>query len=178
MVVSYASPAAAAALPHIKGPAWDPIQCSSQDGEYSTIDSHIIAKCTDTTPPSLYPRFARAVISQGESLMNPVPWSALKVVFPVTQQEDDLLFPDRDRSALKVVLKLWASAVLLLRSDRLGATLQGSHWFDLICSWPLVWHEWAPWRFSCCHANDPGTLNLRWMRAAWVMDEQFSSNLV
>lgn len=59
--------------------------------------------------------------------MNPVSWSALKLVFPGTQQEDDQPFPDTDRSALKGVLKLWASAVLLQRSDRLEATLQGSH---------------------------------------------------
>lgn len=59
--------------------------------------------------------------------MNPVSWSALKPVFPGTQQEDDQLFPDTDRSALKGVLKHWASAVLLLWLDRLEATLQSSH---------------------------------------------------
>lgn len=59
--------------------------------------------------------------------MNPVSWSALKPVFPGTQQEDDQPVPDTGRSALKGVLKHWASAVLLLRSDRLEATLQGSH---------------------------------------------------
>lgn len=59
--------------------------------------------------------------------MNPVSWSALKPVFPGTQQEDDQPFADTDRSALKGVLIHWASAVLLLQSDRLEATLQGSH---------------------------------------------------
>lgn len=59
--------------------------------------------------------------------MNPVSRSALKPVFPGTQQEDDQPFPDTDRSALKGVLKHRASAVLLLRSDRLEATIQGSH---------------------------------------------------
>lgn len=55
--------------------------------------------------------------------MNPVSWSALKPVFPGTQQEDDQPFPDTDRSALKGVLKHWASATLLVRPDRLEATL-------------------------------------------------------
>lgn len=59
--------------------------------------------------------------------MNSVSWSALKPVFLGTQQEDDQPFPDADRSALKGVLKHWASAVLVLQSDRLEATLQGSH---------------------------------------------------
>lgn len=48
--------------------------------------------------------------------MNPVSWSALKPVFPGTQQEDDQPFPDTDRPALKGVLKHWATAVVLLWS--------------------------------------------------------------
>lgn len=38
--------------------------------------------------------------------MNPVSWSALKLVFPGTQQEDDQPIHVTDRSALKGVLKL------------------------------------------------------------------------
>lgn len=168
-----------------KSPAWDPGQHSSQDGEYSPIDSHTNTAWAENvkmpspppTPP-FYAHFARAVINRNWSLMNSVSWSALKPAFPGTQQEDDQPFTDTDRSALKGVPKHWASAVLLLRLDRLETTLQGSHWFDLICSWPPVCHEWAPWRLSCCHANDPGTLNLRGVRAVVVMDEQFNCNLV
>lgn len=59
--------------------------------------------------------------------MNPVSWPAPKPVFPGTQQVDDQLFPDTGRSALKGVSRRRAGAVLLLRLDRLEATLQGSH---------------------------------------------------
>lgn len=47
--------------------------------------------------------------------MNLVSWSAVKPIFPGTQQEDDQPFADTDRSAPKGVLKHWARAVLPLR---------------------------------------------------------------
>lgn len=59
--------------------------------------------------------------------MDSISWSALRPVFPGTQQEDDHPFADTDRSALKGVLKRRANAVLVLLSGRLEGTLQDSY---------------------------------------------------
>lgn len=164
-----------------KSPAGDPGQHSRQDGEYSTIDSHIILDPvvnvkTLHTPP-LYAHFAKAVICQSGSLMNPVSWSALKPVFPGAQQEDDQPFPDTDRSALKGVLKHWAVQYYFCawqtRGHITGLTLI---WSNRLLFSSLAWMsslkvELLPRKRLC-------TLNLRCMRAASVLDVQFSCNLV
>lgn len=73
--------------------------------------------------------------------MSPASWSALKPVFPGTQQEDDQPFPDTDRSALKGVLKHWASAVLVLRVGQTRGHITGLTliWSNLLLASSLAW---------------------------------------
>lgn len=85
LCLSISSRITRAVLLHIRrSPAWDPNQHNRERQILNHRFPHhcsLSCKCKDTSPLSSYARFAKAVISQSRSLMKPLSWKALKLVF-------------------------------------------------------------------------------------------------